>query len=118
MPTHDDLGVNDDKVVLPSRPESGERYPERTIERGNPRPRPILGIDRELLPQRQMDGRLLSVISKEGEDGVKGERCETNQGAQREGILRDFAPGNESESRYRSGVSSEDGERGSGGKAQ
>ena len=75
-PTDDCLGPGDDKVVLPSWPEPRERNQEPTIQWQQLRPVAFLGIDRELLLQCQVDDRLLSTTSEEGEDVVKEECCE------------------------------------------
>ncbi len=81
MPSHDGLWANNDKLILPARPESREHDPERTIELGNPRPRPIVSLNRELLAQRKLDDRLFLVASEEGNGAVKEQHCRTDQDA-------------------------------------
>jgi hypothetical protein len=71
MPTDDGLWPNDPERILPARPESGEHDPERTIERGNPWRRTILGLDRELLAQHKLDDRLFLATPEEGEETLK-----------------------------------------------
>ena len=88
------------------------------IERGNPWPRPILGIDRELLAQHKLDDLLFLAIPEEGGDAWEDRDDESDQRPHGAVILRDRKMWNESESRTWSGVSSQDGEKERGGKAQ
>ena len=81
MPSYGGLQANKYKRILPTRPESREHDPERAIKLGNPRPRPILGIDRELLAQRKLDDYLFLVASEEGNDAVKEQDCRTDRDA-------------------------------------
>ncbi len=81
MPSYDGFRANNYKLILRTRPESREHDPERTIELGNPRPRPIVGINRELLAQRKLDDRLFLVASEEGKGAVKEQHCRTDQDA-------------------------------------
>ncbi len=118
MPSYDGFRANNYKLILRTRPESREHDPERTIELGNPRPRPIVGINRELLAQRKLDDRLLLATPEEGGDATEDQDDENDQRPHAAVILRDQTVWNESESRTWSGVSSEDGERGRSGKAQ
>ena len=76
-----------------------------------------MGVDCELLSEGQLDDHLLFAPSEEGEHAVEKSDRETDQHPHGEVILRDRAERNESESRDRAGVSSEDGERAQVGKA-
>ncbi len=118
MPAHDRLWSNDDEVILPQRPEAGERDPERSIEWGKPRPRPISGVDRELLSESELDDRLFFSASEESADAAEDRDQQDEQRPHGSGMLLDFVVQNESESRNRSGVSSEDGLAGRGGKPE
>ncbi len=118
MPTYDGLWPNDHEMALPPRPELREHDPECSVERGKPRPRPTLGIDRELLTQRKLDDRLFLATPEEGENAVEEGDREIDQLSHGSRMMRDRTVGNESEAKTWSGVSSEDGERGRSGKAQ
>ena len=74
MPADHSLRSNDDEMVLPSWPESRERDLEDSIQRRESWPGAFLGIDRELLAEGKLDGRLVLATSEEGEGAVeKGE---------------------------------------------
>ena len=77
-----------------------------------------MGIDRELLAQRKLDDRLLLATPEEGGDATEDRDDDIDQRPHGAVIVRDRTVWNESEPRTWSGVSSEDGERGRGGKAQ
>ena len=71
MPANNRLWSNDDKVVSPLRPQPGKGDPERSIERAQPRSRPFLGLNCELLPEGQLDDGLFLTTSEEGAQAVE-----------------------------------------------
>jgi hypothetical protein len=81
MPADDGIGANDHEVVLPTRPESGERDPERTIQRAQSRSKPTLRVHRKLLTQGKLDDCLILAAPEEGDDAVKKQRYEMDQSA-------------------------------------
>ncbi|MBW2289525.1 MAG: hypothetical protein JRG90_17095 [Deltaproteobacteria bacterium] len=90
MPADDVLWSNDHEMILSVWPESRERNPESTIQRRQFQFGAFLGIRSKLLLQSQIDDRLFSMISKEGDDAMEEERCETDQGAHGERDLARF----------------------------
>ena len=89
MPTDHRVRLDNDQDLFPSRPESEQRHPEGAIERRELGLRPRLGVGCELLPQGQLDDRLLIAASEEGENRAKEHRREIEQSLHRE---RDAAP--------------------------
>jgi hypothetical protein len=81
MPADDGLGSNDYEMILPTRPQARERNPERTIQRAQSRPRSTLRVHRKLLAQRKIDDCLILAAPEEGDNKVKKQRYETDQGA-------------------------------------
>jgi len=79
MPPDHGLGANDDKVLPPAWPESGERDPERAVQQSLLRPESFPGIGCKLLLQGQVDDCLLATTSDEGEKEVKEQRCVSEQ---------------------------------------
>ncbi len=98
--------------------ENRQADPERSIEWGKARPRPTLGVHRELLPESELDDRLFLSTSGEGAEAAEARDQQDEQRPHGGGMLLDFVAQNESESRNRSGVSSEDGLAGRGGKPE
>ena len=72
MPADDRLGLDDDQDGLPTRPQPGERDPEGAIEGREPRPPLLLDVDRELLPERELDERLVLPAPDKGWEAAKG----------------------------------------------
>ena len=56
MPADHGLGLHDCEVLRPSRPDTGEHNPERTIDRSEVRPFRIPTEEGELLPEREVLG--------------------------------------------------------------
>ena len=61
----------DNEQVSPLPPQPGKGDPERSIERAQSRSRPFLGIDRELLPECQLDDGLFLTTPEEGAQAVE-----------------------------------------------
>ena len=99
MPAHDGLWSNDHEMIPPSWPDSGEHDPERAIERREPRSRPIMIVDRELLAKRQLDDGLLLATPGEGEDAAKERDHQDEQRSHGSRMVLDFVGQNEPESR-------------------
>ncbi len=79
MPADHGLGLYDDQIALPARPEARKRDPERAIERGQSRPRLPLRVDGELLPQGQLHDGLLLATPEEREEASDDRRQEQEQ---------------------------------------
>ncbi len=116
MPANDRLWSNDDKVISPLRPQPGKGDPERSIERAQSRSRPFLGIDRELLPEGQLDDGLFLTTPEEGAQAVEKSDGELDQRSHGSRMVPDRVGQNEPESRNPLGVSSVDGCEGRGRK--
>jgi len=71
VPANHGLGANDHEMILPSRPEEGERNPERSTERGEPRPTGLMGVGRELLTESKLNDGLFLATPEEGEETVE-----------------------------------------------
>ena len=102
------LWSNDHEMILPSWPDSGEHDPERAIDRREPRSRPIMIVDRELLAKRQLDDGLLLATPGEGDDAAKDRDQQDEQRSHGSRRVRYRAGQNESESVNSSGLSSAD----------
>ncbi len=109
MPANDRLWSNNDKVISPLRPQPGKGDPERSIEGAQSRSRPFLGIDRELLPEGQLDDGLFLPAPEEGAQAMEKSDREVDQRPHESRMVHDRVGQNETESRNPSGVSSVDG---------
>jgi len=89
MPADHGFRADDYEMLFPARPDSGKHDPERTIERREPRSRPIMAVDRELLAWRQLHDGLLLTASEQGEKTTKESGGEGDQHSHGEAILRD-----------------------------
>ncbi len=76
MPADHGFRADDYEMLFPARPDSGKHDPERTIERREPRSRPIMAVDRELLSQCKFNDRLFLATPEEGEETLKQGNCE------------------------------------------
>jgi hypothetical protein len=99
VPAHHGLGADEDQVILPAWPDSGEDDPEGAIERRESWPRPILGLHRELLSESQLDDCRFLATPKEGMDAAKDRSQKDEQHPHRSRMVRDRRDQNESESR-------------------
>lgn len=75
------INANDHEMIPPARPEPGKGDPESSVERRQLRSGVFLDIHSKLLLKSQVDDRLLSMTSEEGEDAMEGQRYESDQGA-------------------------------------
>jgi hypothetical protein len=71
VPADRGLGLDDDRYLLPARPELVECDPEGTIKGGEPRPGSRLGASSELLAKGKFDDRLLFAASEQGQSTAK-----------------------------------------------
>ncbi len=98
MPANDRLWSNDDKVISPLRPQPGKGDPERPIERAQSRSRPLLRIDRELLPEGQLDDGLFLTAPEEGAQAVEKSDRELDERPHGSRMVHDRVGQNEPES--------------------
>ena len=91
------------------RPQPGKGDPERSIERAQSRSRPFLGIDRELLPEGQLDDGLFFTTPEKGAQSVEKSDRELDQRPHGSRMVHDRVGQNEPESGNPLGVSSVDG---------
>ena len=78
----------------------------------------ILGVDRKLLPESELDDCLFLATPEQSADAAKDRGQKDEQRPHGSRKVRDRAEQNESESTVWSDVSSADGGRGQGGKAE
>jgi hypothetical protein len=73
MPANDSVWLDYDEYSLPSRPEAEQGDPEHAIERRDLGIGFLLAVCGELLPERQLDDRLLIVASEQGRSAANDE---------------------------------------------
>lgn len=75
MPVDDRLGLNNEKVLLPSAPESVQDDPKQPIRHSEPRLRMPVCQNHELLPQGQIfEEKFLPGIHEAGKRGKRHEQ--------------------------------------------
>ena len=83
----DGLGLDDEEGVFPARPEARQCNPEGVINRSEVRARILVGIDRKLLAQDQLNDRLFAPTPEQGGERRDHDRDVSKEDADHRTIL-------------------------------
>ncbi len=99
MPSDHGLGLHNGETGFPVGQESGKGNPEGAIERGEPRPRVVLSVDRKLLTEGKLDDRLFSWSAKQGWNRREDDQRIADESSGHTAILKDRWPAVQSDPR-------------------